>query len=208
MDDYQFSVNFGHMLAKARKDAGQTRSFMARACGVSIKTVQNWEEGFSFPNAKYQFKWFKVLGKQPLPYYLMFLYPDIFSSKNTYLMSDDEVNAALHSLINDLPSETKRDLLYILRSEHGSSPVCVIKMIVLHLSYPIKERIGIAKAIINNHILYSESHALPHNSNTEIDLKLVEAAIDRCTQAVKDGDECYTSILHGLSPNDKNYKNS
>lgn len=83
----------------SRIRAGKSQEYMAKALGVSKKTVQNWEAGTSSPSQATGFEWFKVLDIQPLPYYLCILYPDKFEDLSSHC-SDKEVDEALFCLID------------------------------------------------------------------------------------------------------------
>ena len=65
---------FAKIWADSRVDAGKTQDYMAKGLGVSKKTIQNWENGVTAPDFFMGSEWFRVLGINPLPYYLSFLF--------------------------------------------------------------------------------------------------------------------------------------
>ena len=69
---------FAKIWSLSRSDAGKTQEYMASGLGVSKKTIQNWEKGVSAPDLYEGSEWFRVLGSNPMPYYLAFLYPWLF----------------------------------------------------------------------------------------------------------------------------------
>ena len=69
---------FAQVWSLSRQDAGRTQEEMAKGLGISKKTVQNWENGVTFPDLYTGCEWFRVLGMNPLPYYLAYLFPDFF----------------------------------------------------------------------------------------------------------------------------------
>ena len=93
---------------------------MALGLGVSKKTVQNWEKGISTPDLFQGSEWFRILGLNPLPYYLAFLYPDLFGDISPS-KSDEELDLALHRLIDQATPMEKRQLLFLMAGKHGSS---------------------------------------------------------------------------------------
>lgn len=89
---------FAQIWSLSRTDAGKTQEFMANGLGVSKKTIQNWEKGASSPDLFEGSEWFRVLGTNPLPYYLAFLYPWLFDGIKPET-SDEEVENALLFLV-------------------------------------------------------------------------------------------------------------
>ncbi len=123
---------------------------MAKALGVSKKTVQNWEEGYSCPSQAMGFDWFKALGLEAMPYYLDILFPDIFEGKDKQI-TDDEVESALISLIHALRPTDKRKLLFIMYGEHGSSFNELLEMLTAHFHTPDENRITVAQNVCTNY---------------------------------------------------------
>ena len=71
-------TRFSKIWWQSRADAEKSQEFMALGLGVSKKTVQNWEKGISAPDLFQGSEWFRILGLNPLPYYLAFLFPELF----------------------------------------------------------------------------------------------------------------------------------
>ena len=69
---------FAKIWEQSRADAGKTQDYMAKGLGVPRKTIQNWEKGETAPDLFMGSEWFRVLGINPLPYYLSFVYPEKF----------------------------------------------------------------------------------------------------------------------------------
>lgn len=152
---------FAKMWRKSREDAGKSQEYLAAKLGVSKKTIQNWECGYSCPSQTMGFKWFEALDLPPLPYYLELLYGNFENiSPNS---SDKECEAALLNVISGLSPAMKRKLLFILYGDYGGSPVAIIDLIVAHLHCPIIARLSIAQAIFTNYEIASAySHISPH----------------------------------------------
>ena len=98
---------FARIWSLSRSDAGKTQEFMANGLGVSKKTIQNWEKGASAPDLYEGSEWFRVLGTNPMPYYLAFLYPWLFDGIKPE-DDDQEIEQALLFLVKNMTSVEKR----------------------------------------------------------------------------------------------------
>ena len=94
---------FARIWSLSRSDAGKTQEFMAAGLGVSKKTIQNWEKGVSAPDLYEGSEWFRVLGSNPMPYYLAFLYPWLFDGIKPE-DGDEEIEQALMFLVKNSSS--------------------------------------------------------------------------------------------------------
>lgn len=151
MDNVDVAMKFAEMYRKSRYDSGKSQKQVADAMGVSVRTIQNWEDGTSSPTQVQSYQWFNAICVPPQKYLFEIYYPDIDGNKLHDKTSDPEVDKALAHLLSDLPGHIKRKLLFILLGEHGSSPAAVIDMIVAYLLTPLKDRLNICLSIINNY---------------------------------------------------------
>lgn len=165
------------MLSASRYKAGKSQQYMADALGVSKKTIQNWEDGTSYPSDKTLIDWFNVLSTAPHPYILALLYPDMDFNN---LQSDKDVDKAFENLTRELPVHVKKKLLFILTGAHGSSPVSVLDMVVAHLQTPLRDRLNVCQHIIIN---YEMAEALDMLS----DSTAIRPSIDNLKQSLEHG---------------------
>ena len=171
---------FADMWRRSREDAGKSQDYLAKKLGVSKKTIQNWESGFSSPSQIMGFKWFKALDLQPLPYYLSLLYGDF--EEISQEDNDDKIEDALLTLVKGLSPTMKRQLLFILYGDYGSSPRGVIELFVAYLHSPIIARLSIAQAILTNYEI-SEAYktTAPH---IKPDLPLLRELLEKHKETV------------------------
>ena len=182
---------FSAIWQRSRYDAGKTQSYMAVAMGVSVKTIQNWESGISCPSQSQSFEWFRKLGVQPLPYYLDVLYPNLKQINDDSPVED--VDCALSEVISQLSDGMKRRLLYILSGTHGSSVAALLELITAYLALPLRGRIIIADTILSKYELDGMSNDL-HRSDALPDIDLINAAVGRATEAMRDHLDSYTAL--------------
>lgn len=175
---------------RSRYDAGVSQEYVANHIGVSRKTVQNWESGVSTPDFNQSTKWFEALGLNPLPYFLGYLYPENLEDIKAGA-SDQQVDAALRQLLNDLPNEGKRQLLYLFYGDHGSSPRAVLNLITAHLHLPMRERIAQADIIVDSYELDAATGLLVGADHVAPDINLVKRAIAKAKAAVTSGHKGY-----------------
>lgn len=189
MNRNEIADKFGDMWKKSRCAAGVSQEYMAKALGVSKKTIQNWENGTGSPNQIMGFEWFHVLGLQPLPYYL-----DLFYGSCEDVPEEDnkKLDSMLYEAIDRLNPYMKRKLLYILDADHGSSTAGVLDMVVTHLHCPLPLRIGVAQHILSN---YEIAESYGANSDLiKCDTEILRKSIENCKKAVKERKNKYSNL--------------
>lgn len=175
---------FSKIWWRSRADAGVSQEYVAIGVGVSRKTVQNWEKGISSPDLFQASEWFNVLGLNPLPYFLDFIFPqnvDGIKSKD----EDKRIDEALKQLIEQLPAAGKRQLLYMLYGNHGSSPNAVLNLMNAHLQAPLKDRIVHAAMIVENYELEKMLGNLVCPSNIQPDIKMLRTSMENARTTVE-----------------------
>lgn len=175
---------------QSRYDAGVSQEYLANHIGVSRKTIQNWENGVSAPDFNQSSKWFEALGINPLPYFLGYIYPENMGNISAKV-SDERVGKALKELIDDLPIEGKRQLLYLFYGDHGSSPRAVLNLITAHLHLPMRERIAQADIIVDSYEMDEATGNLVGKEHIKPDIQLVKKAISKAKDAVMAGNVGY-----------------
>lgn len=189
MNKLELNERFAYMYRKTREDAGKSQDYMARAMGVSKKTIQNWEDGTSSPNQTKSFEWFEILNLQPLPYYLDALYPGRFDTNNN---NDDEIMDSIIRLVSALPSDAKRKLLFFLSGNHGSSTIGMLELATAHLHVPLEGRINIAQSIATNYELSQYQGKLVCPDQIHPNMETLHRSIELGKRAVIKGEPSYT----------------
>lgn len=189
---------FAQIWRTSRVEAGKTQEFMAKGLGVSKKTIQNWENGITAPDLFMGSEWFRVLGINPLPYYLSFIFPDMFSdiSPND---SDGAIEQALILLIRNSTAVEKRELLYLMAGQHGSSWYSLLQMFTAHCHTSMKSRIGVARNILENYEIESATGQLVCTENIQPDIEMLRNAIEEGKKSVMAGNTGYTSVINEKS---------
>lgn len=183
---------FSDIWMRSRADAGVSQEYLANEIDVSRKTVQNWERGISSPTFFQGTEWFRVLGLNPIPYYLEYLFPD--SMKNVGTEEDEKkITEALLELINSLPKDGKRRLLYLLYGDHGSSPNSVLNLLNAHLQTPMSDRIMHANMILSNYELEAEMNNLSRPDHIQPDTELLHKSISCAKTAVLNNQSGYST---------------
>lgn len=192
-DRTQRIKRFAEMHAQARVKAGLSQEAMAMELGVAKKTVQNWEKGVSSPSFFQSLEWFRVLGLNPMPYYVKCIYPEAITDV-TQTTSDDEINKAFSNLINDIPMSGKRALLYLFYGKHGSSPNAVMQMMLAHLHTGMKGRALHASLIAQTYEMEKELDVLVCPENIQPNIPALEKAIDSAKQAFIKNQTSYSNV--------------
>lgn len=179
-------------LRATRNEIGKSQEYIAFELGVTRRTIQNWENGVSEPSIGQAITWFKILGKNPLPYLLQCTYQDM--DKISHNDDDDKILSALIQLINDLPAEGVRQLMYLFFGNHGSSPRAILQMVTAHLQTPMKDRIAQGQLIATNYEIAARTDNLMHPEHIQPDLEYLNAAIETAKLSVERNAKEYSTI--------------
>lgn len=164
-------------LREARNNAGKSQEYMALELGIARKTVQNWESGVSEPSLGQALAWFRALHINPLPYLFQVVHTDM-----DHINSNSDIprlRESLISLLEDMPEEGIRQLLYLLYGDHGSSPRAVLSMVTAHLQCPMSDRVTQGKVILNNYQRAKKKDRLTSTSHIQPNEELLEYAIQQ-----------------------------
>lgn len=179
-------------LRATRNEAGKSQEYMAFELGVTRRTILNWESGTSEPSVTQAIRWFQLVHKNPIPYLLQITYPEMDK-----ISSDDDdarILAALMQLINELPAEGVRQLMYLFFGNHGSSPRAVLQMITAHLQTPMKDRIAHGQLVATNYELAQKTATLANPNHIQPDLDCLLAAIEAAKNAVENHAKEYSPV--------------
>lgn len=176
-------MTIAEALRYARNESGRSQEYMAFELGVSRRTILNWESGVSEPSIGQTISWFKLVNKNPLPYLLQCTYPDM--DKISHRDEDSRILASLMQIINDLPSEGVRQLMYLFFGNHGSSPRAVLQMVTAHLQTPMKDRITHGQLIATDYELAMRTGTLTKPEHIQPDLECLNDAIMAAKDAVE-----------------------
>lgn len=179
-------------LREARHLSGKSQEYMALELEVARKTVQNWEKGVSEPSIGQAINWFKVLDVSPIPYLIQVVHKDM----DGISAADDlkKLKSSLHQLLDELPEEGVRQLLYLFYGNHGSSPRAVLNMLTAHLQTPMKDRVMHGHLILKNYELASKKGLVTAAHHVQPNQKLLELAIAKGEEAEINNAKAY--VLH------------
>ena len=185
-------MTIAESLRKTRNESGKSQEYMALEIGVTRRTILKWENGISEPSIGQALTWFKLADKNPIPFLLQNIYPDMdkISSKD----NDAKILAALMQLINDLPAEGVRQLMYLFFGNHGSSPRAVLQMVTAHLQTPLKDRIAHGQLVATNYELAKSTNTLANPDYIQPDYECLCAAINTAKETVKKSAKEYSTI--------------
>lgn len=192
IDEMEVIMTIAEALRSTRNSSGKSQEFMAFELGVNRRTIVNWENGTSEPSIGQTITWFKLTNKNPIPYLLQITYPDM--DKISPKDNDAKILSSLMQLINDLPAEGIRQLMYLFFGEHGSSPRAVLQMITAHLQTPMKDRIAHGQLIATNYEIAKRTGNIAKPTHIQPDMMYLNAAIDTALVAVESDANEYTSV--------------
>lgn len=192
----ELAEKIAKILRRSRYERGKSQEHMAMGIGVSKKTIQNWENGTSFPNILQVEEWFRLLDMNPLQFYLEYMLPHT-AANNESQDTDEEIAQNLQMLIEQVPTLGKRILLYLLSGKHGSSPYAVLQMLAAHLQVPLKDRVLNAGIILQNYEMERELKKLVCPKEVQPDLKFLSNAVYTGKSSVQRHDNSYFIVEEG-----------
>lgn len=183
-------ITVSKMLSDARYASGKSQEQMATALSVSRKTIANWESGDSFPSFPRVLDWFNVCDEPIYPYVMKYLHPDELD-RMTQKKEHKDISKALHILIEELPEQYQRELLFILTGTHFSSPVGILDMMTTYLHTPLELRLNIAENIMSNYKLSKARGHLVSEENIEPCINVFGSCIEHAKEAAFTGRKTY-----------------
>ena len=190
MNSVEYAEKVAKMWRKSRAAAGKSQDQVAKALGISKKTVQNWEAGDQAPNFKMALAWFQALGVPMYPYLMELLHPQEFAHINAE--SDMEtLRAALHKYVDELDDAHVRELLFLLYGDHGSSPTGVLDVMTAYLRMPLAMRVCVADNILTNYQMAEATGMAKGDNHVIVKTETIERFVDTAKQAVLNGKETY-----------------
>ena len=186
----------GVILGSTRTNMGKSQEFMAIELGVARKTIQNWEKGSTSPSIDQVMEWFRALKVSPLPYMFQYLFPDLQGINDSEELK--KIKQALFILLDDLPLEGIRQLLYLFYGGHGSSPRGILNLMTAHLQTPMKDRVTQAGVIIHNYEMAAKKNTLSAPTNVQPNLPFLKNALQEGENAVLNDSNGYMSLTKDI----------
>ncbi len=185
-------MTIAEALRLTRNESGKSQEYMALELDVTRRTIANWESGVSEPSVSQSIAWFKLADKNPIPYLLQLTYPEM--DKISRKDDDSRILSALMQIINDMPAEGVRQLMYLFFGDHGSSPRAVLQMITAHLQTPMKDRISHGQLIATDYELAKRTGTIARPDHVQPDSDCLNSAIEAAKNAVEKNAKEYSVI--------------
>jgi len=180
------------MLLLSRAESGLSQEAVALELGISKKTVQNWEKGASTPTLPQAIAWFHVVKVAAMPYFLQFMFPDMEGICSQSDISDIRKN--LTSLIEVMPEDGIRQLMYLFYGNHGSSPKAALNMITAYLQIPLIDRYQLDCQLLENYRLAQDLNTITKSNHVQPNVKLMEKTVSREREAIVKQDDNYMLV--------------
>ena len=185
------SERLARLLRDSRNASGRSQDYIAKALGVSKKTIQNWEQGLGSPNFRTTFEWFEVLGVPMLPYIMAYLHPREVYKINPQ-SSFPEIKKALHAYIDELSEDKCRKMLYFHYGDHGSTPAGMQEAVTAYLHLPLSMRIHISANILTAYEIAEAQDKLIQPEHVMPDIEALREYVKAGLRAAKENKNSYT----------------
>lgn len=189
---YFTATKIGTALAKARVEAGLSQREMAHLIGMNERTVQNWEKGQSSPDGDEIMDWFTACGASPLSAMQEMLHPELYRKQATD-MTDEELDAAIASFLDNSPRIVKEMILFIVLGKHGSYPPAVIAEICANLHTPLQNKVSVCGQVLDNYNCAVATHTDPVPDEVHPPVELLTTAYKAGKEAARHGETSYTT---------------
>lgn len=180
-------------LCVSRTNAGMSQEAMALELGVARKTVQNWEKGASMPDIGQIFHWFDVLSVNPMPYFFEFVFPTMEGICGAD--HGERIREALILLVEQLPEESIRQLMYLFYGDHGSSPRAILNLLTAHLQTPMRDRVTTAGVIVKNYEIAEKKGMLTAIDHVQPNMDILNKALKKGEEAVFNDAASYSMTI-------------
>lgn len=184
------AIRFSKIWWQSRADAAKSQEYMALGLGVSKKTIQNWEKGIASPNLYQAVRWFQLLELNPMHYFLEFFYPCIFD-ENENDEANKDLEEALICLIKNSSNIEKKQLLYIISGNHGSSWYALLQLLTAHCHTSMQSRAATARLILDNYEIENKNNKLVCPEDILPDIGVLIQAISKGKIAAMENNNGY-----------------
>lgn len=172
------------MLTKTRSTAGKTVEQVASDLGVSAKTIYNWEEGLSEPNASQFLNWFDVLGLNPVPYIYEYYYPTFETIAPTD--NDKRIIQAFKEVSKSLSPRLMR-IIMVATKRNGSDIECLWELFLAYMQNNQQNKILIATDVVTSYELNDPAYP----DTVQPNIQKIKLAIEKAKEAYRKGHKSY-----------------
>lgn len=182
---------FAMLLVVSREESGLSQLDVSKKMGVSRRTVQNWELGYSAPDGPQLMQWFHACDANPMRYLLWYEYPELFDG----LKLDADIETMRRVVISYFMHATLPEiagLLYIYGGRHGSDPIAAMQEAIANLHTPLENRVSVCQLIVSNYKIAQATGKDPQPGILQPNIELLEKALTEGHKAAMLGHKAYS----------------
>ncbi len=177
------SRNIASYVSSVRNRAGVSRSKLAGLLGVSERTIKNWEDGVSQPDAELFLEMLDACNEHLANVIRHFEFMDIFDDAEA---DAEQIRQTLITCIRSTTTDDmNRKLLYNLCANHGSDATAQIELCTAYNHLAMEDKYDICKLIVERYRLRSEQNRLIRTKyGVSPDLDYLEAELARVRKEI------------------------
>lgn len=183
--DTERRARFARIWWDSRARSGRSQEYMALGLGVSKKTVQNWERGVSAPDLYQGLTWFELIGQNPVPYYLMYLYPQMSGERRREPQTEEKAGRICRQLFEDMPPLERQQLLYLMAGDHECSWHGLLQVLMALCAMSGRTRLALITMIRELYEMEKATLLLSGPERLQPDMRLLAHAVREGQKAEK-----------------------
>lgn len=181
----------GRLMAKNRKKAGMSQADVAQATGYYIKTIANWESGYTSPDMEQLLEYCDAIGVNMSVITVPFQHPEL---EDMGPEDDDaEIDEAFQLVAESMSPEAKKQMMFLWSGQHGGDSMAMLQLCVADAQCPLYFRYAVAQIVAANYEFAKAQGKLACPDSVQPIMEILERAIEQGHSAAMDGKMGYTA---------------
>lgn len=177
------SRDIASVVSQVRKSAGLSRPKLAAMIGVTDRTIKNWEDGVSKPDADLFLDIFYACNQHLLDVIRKADSSDFLDDTS---MSEEAIRQRLIAMIRSETSDAmNRRLLFNLSADHGSNAEAQLNLCTAYNHLAMEDKYDICNLIVERYRLRREQRRLIRTAHSVLpDLEILDAELARVRKEI------------------------
>lgn len=180
----------GRLMEKNRRKSGMSKTDVAKETGYYVKTISNWETGYTAPDMDQLLAYCEAIGCNVAAITLPYQHPEIELITST--ADEEEIDEAFDLVVDELSPLAKKQLFFLFSGVNGSDPTAMLQLVMAHAQCQIFFRFSVAQIVAANYDFSVAQGKLSCPQEVQPVTGILKRAIQRGYDAALDGRTGYT----------------